>query len=231
MEIGMRTTECTAAPASEALLAFSAPYLEKKLLSVGIAESRDEAGGLFRELKRYLVLALEHPELSLPMFSLRVDRAWHEFILFTQRYTQFCLDFAGRYLHHEPAGASSSERPDEDAKVVSFVDFRALYEARFGGFSALWFDETAVRPGTRVAWSLALAQLTVRTADQRVELLEVSAEPRVLCRTALRARSALEFIALHRFFHVRELPLAGRTADALVLARTLVQHSVLIVTD
>ena len=44
--------------------------------------------------------------VSMP--SQAVDVAWHEFILFTKRYQQFCSKALGRFLHHTPAEAMSS---------------------------------------------------------------------------------------------------------------------------
>ncbi|MFT4925688.1 MAG: hypothetical protein ACI8WB_001783 [Phenylobacterium sp.] len=37
-----------------------------------------------------------------------VDVAWHEFILFTKNYQQFCHGALGRFLHHIPAEAMNS---------------------------------------------------------------------------------------------------------------------------
>jgi hypothetical protein len=37
-----------------------------------------------------------------------VDDAWHEFILFSQLYEQFCHKGLGRFLHHTPAEAMDS---------------------------------------------------------------------------------------------------------------------------
>ncbi len=44
--------------------------------------------------------------VSMP--SQAVDDAWHEFILFTRQYDQFCRKAFGRFLHHTPAEAMSS---------------------------------------------------------------------------------------------------------------------------
>lgn len=41
--------------------------------------------------------------LSMP--SQAVDAAWHEFILFTRNYRNFCVRALGRFLHHTPAEA------------------------------------------------------------------------------------------------------------------------------
>jgi len=37
-----------------------------------------------------------------------VDLAWHEFILFTRKYQEFCRSSFGRFLHHTPAEAMST---------------------------------------------------------------------------------------------------------------------------
>jgi len=42
------------------------------------------------------------------MPSQAVDVAWHEFILFTKKYDQFCNKALGRFLHHTPAEAMNS---------------------------------------------------------------------------------------------------------------------------
>lgn len=38
-----------------------------------------------------------------------VDEAWHEFILFTKEYENFCKKVFGEFLHHSPAKAMQSE--------------------------------------------------------------------------------------------------------------------------
>lgn len=32
-----------------------------------------------------------------------IDEMWHNFVLFTKEYTQFCKEYFGYYLHHGPA--------------------------------------------------------------------------------------------------------------------------------
>ena len=43
-----------------------------------------------------------------------VDVAWHEFILFTRKYDQFCHSAFGRFLHHTPAEAMTSRMLAQD---------------------------------------------------------------------------------------------------------------------
>lgn len=42
------------------------------------------------------------PEVELSPPNNYVDELWHQHILFTSRYSDFCFDFFGGYLHHEP---------------------------------------------------------------------------------------------------------------------------------
>jgi len=213
------------------LLAFRAPYLEQKLLTIGVVRSEEEARSLFLELKRYFVLAARHPSLAIPMFSLRVDRAWHEFILFTERYTDFCFSFAGAYLHHEPAGAASAPPAGDAPRDLAFAEFRMLYEAVFGALPSVWHDDLAVALETRLGWAPSLVRLSVDVQGERARLIEDGEPLGLLCRASLFARPALEFIARHRFFHVRELPHLGRPERAVQLVRPLVRCGVLQVTD
>lgn len=43
-----------------------------------------------------------------------VDDLWHEFILYTKNYQTFCQKAFGRYLHHTPASALSTELRNND---------------------------------------------------------------------------------------------------------------------
>ncbi|MCX7205434.1 MAG: hypothetical protein NT086_05500 [Proteobacteria bacterium] len=43
-----------------------------------------------------------------------VDDLWHEFILYTKNYQAFCQKAFGRYLHHTPASALSTELRNND---------------------------------------------------------------------------------------------------------------------
>lgn len=94
---------------------FPAPYLIEKLLKDQIVDSATDAEALFREVKRYFVMVHEHPDQSWQMHSLRVDEVWHQFILFTVQYQEYCKRYFGRYIHHAPsnapAGDPAAERP------------------------------------------------------------------------------------------------------------------------
>lgn len=53
------------------------------------------------ELKRYFIMASLLKQV--PMFSDEVDDLWHEMLMFTKSYADFCAEFMGSTVHHEPA--------------------------------------------------------------------------------------------------------------------------------
>lgn len=56
-------------------------------------------------LREYFHLSLTADRRMVSMPSKVVDVAWHEFILFTKLYRNFCRTAMGRFLHHTPAEA------------------------------------------------------------------------------------------------------------------------------
>ena len=74
----------------------------------------------FGELVRFLDLCAESPSTLAP--SKPVDKAWHEFLLFTREYDAFCQGRYGRFLHRDP-----HDRPDRDAYVRTYLDYTDRY--------------------------------------------------------------------------------------------------------
>lgn len=66
----------------------------------------DEVEELFVDLKKWLWLVGQRkdPEPHMPSFVEQgaIDGFWHEFILHTKDYSQFCELYFGRYVHHTP---------------------------------------------------------------------------------------------------------------------------------
>lgn len=52
------------------------------------------------ELKRFFFLTVFIKQV--PMYSEKVDAIWHDMILFTKDYGEFCDDFIGEMIHHIP---------------------------------------------------------------------------------------------------------------------------------
>ena len=56
-------------------------------------------------LRNFFTLCSKAKMEMVSMPSQVVDEAWHEFILFTRQYEEFCQNALGRFLHHTPAEA------------------------------------------------------------------------------------------------------------------------------
>ena len=113
-----------------------------KKLEADLSLSSGEAEILFDDVKRFLALCASttHP-LAPPRI---VDQAWHQFILITKDYGDFCRDFCGRFIHHQPANPTAGSR-DYDADRDRT---RKLAEASFGALSAYWEEALGTGPCT-----------------------------------------------------------------------------------
>jgi hypothetical protein len=206
------------------VLGFEAPYLIEKLIKNCVVDSVAEGEELFREVKRYLVLCDLDQSRVWNMYSLRVDEAWHQFILFTRQYMEFCQRFFGRYIPHNPSNAPKVEysRP---AEKTSFKQFHSRYQDLFGErLPDVWYDETTITLNRRL-FSRWEGPLTVRADGDTVELLNADGD--LLFAVNDLARAALEFIADTGAFYVRELPGDLQDDEKLALTAALVECKVL----
>ena len=64
--------------------------------------SDTEAEDIFTETKKFLYISRQ-PGVFIPDELLIIDEMWHNFILFTATYQDFCVRYFGGYLHHLPA--------------------------------------------------------------------------------------------------------------------------------
>lgn len=97
-----------------------------------------EAEEIFQELMKFLYVCAYIPASSPP--SAVVDEMWHTFIIFTADYFKFCVDYVGRFLHHQPTDKPYiGNRPD-------MLDFA---ERSFGRIDdKYWYHITKTLPGT-----------------------------------------------------------------------------------
>ncbi|WP_308636729.1 glycine-rich domain-containing protein [Paenibacillus silvisoli] len=65
------------------------------------------------ELKRYFLMC--GVLRNVPMYSVRVDEVWHEMLMFTREYEQFCKQFCGNTIHHAPHTTEAKPNPGERA--------------------------------------------------------------------------------------------------------------------
>ncbi|MCZ0987456.1 glycine-rich domain-containing protein [Streptomyces diastatochromogenes] len=202
----------------------AAPYLIEKLLKERVVDEAAEAELLFREVKRYFVMAHEDPGRSWQMHSLRVDEVWHQFILFTTEYEAYCRRFFGRYVHHAPSNAPVPDTAVPRPKP-SFHEFRAYYERLFGeALPDVWYDARTLTPRRRLVNEQA-GQQRIRVEGDETRLIAPDGE--VLVSVNRLAAEALAFIARTGAFYVRELPGGLTDAEKVELAAALVEDKVL----
>jgi hypothetical protein len=216
--------ESATKPSALDALAYQAPFLIEKLLSARIAASAEEAAALFAEVKKYLVLVRSDETKLWDMHSLRVDDAWHQFILFTAQYTQFCRRFFDGYVHHSPSNAPEMMR-ENPVPVASFAMFCARYQELFGGpLPDIWFDEKSVTLDRRIVNERA-GSLRLSVTGDTIDLM--TAEGDVLMTVNDLAREAVAFIARTGAFYVRELPGTLDDDEKTALIATLVEYRIL----
>jgi hypothetical protein len=212
-------------PASyEPVLRFEAPYLIEKLVKDLIVDTVDEGEALFAEAKKFLILSYVDSDVSWNMYSTRVDEAWHQFVLFTSQYVDFCQRYFGMYLHHNPSNAPGAPGHRE-LKPSTFEGFRARYESFFGEpLPEVWLDSRSVSLSRRVVnrdagrsrVSVEGGMACLAGPDGRIDVVVNDI-----------ARDALEFISCTGSFYVRELPGVLTDEEKVGLVATLVEHRVL----
>lgn len=201
-------------------LEYEAPFLLEKLVEDRVAADAAEARALFREVKRFLVLIRTNEHLQWEMCSRRVDEAWHQFMLFSREYIQFCMRYFGAYVQHQPGRASTTVRAAAWLPV-----FKPRYEAYYGeALPDVWYDDKSITPHRRVI-NDAAGRMRVRIDGELVTLVSDAGETLLSAQPA--ALSGLRFIARTAAFYVRELP--GQLSDdqQVVLVAMLVERHVL----
>ena len=126
----------------------------------------DEAEKIFVEMLRWLwYIASTEPTAENPEAHaidnpiLVIDEMWHEFILVTRDYTEFCDSMFGRYIHHRPEGDGDG-KPDpagaadvKRALAALLARKRAKYEGIYDGLGKetfiTWYHDFPERYGLR----------------------------------------------------------------------------------
>lgn len=89
-------------------------FLDQRLAARLPELSPDQREQVFGGLRDYFQLCNNAGRRMVAMPSQAVDDAWHEFILFTRQYDQFCRNAFGHFLHHTPAEAMPSRTAASD---------------------------------------------------------------------------------------------------------------------
>jgi hypothetical protein len=207
----------------QTVLAYEAPFLIEKLLKDRVVESAEEGTAIFDEVKKYIMLTTSD-DVNWQMYSLRVDEVWHQFILFTDEYIDFCERFFGGYVGHRPSNAPRSETT-EPAVASSFSGFKNRYEEVFGApIPAIWFDEKSVTTRRRV-FNDSVGKWSVRNEFGMANLLDANGD--ILLSVDDLAGNALMFVAQTGVFYVREISGDLTDDEKVALIATLVENKLL----
>lgn len=82
--------------------------IRQKLLDKHPHLTGEQVHLVYKGLRDYFYICNQAGRKMVSMPSQVVDDAWHEFILFTRAYENFCRKALGRFLHHTPAEAMST---------------------------------------------------------------------------------------------------------------------------
>lgn len=111
-------------------------YEEEHIVIEGFMErynvTKEEAQDIFTETKKWLWLAAktmdsDKPNLFIDKPLVIIDEMWHNFILHTKYYYDYCMTKFNRLIHHFPTPHSERLKLEEDFKKNPQT-IKALYE-------------------------------------------------------------------------------------------------------
>lgn len=88
--------------------------------------SEKKAIMLFEDMLRFLWMCGTNKGKGL-VPPIMIDKAWHEFLMFTEDYQKFCQQNFGHFIHHRP---NRSDDPPSDGSEVS--NSKAIYAEHLG---------------------------------------------------------------------------------------------------
>lgn len=96
--------------------------------------SLEEAKELFEDTKKFLYLCGTNRDLRLSPTE-ALDKGWHEFLMYTKQYREFCNRYFGEVIHHVPR---DPENPPTGPNGILLA--RKLAEENFGGLLSRNWD-------------------------------------------------------------------------------------------
>lgn len=92
------------------------------------------AGNLFDDVQRFMRLSARFPDVGLAPPP-AIDKGWHQFILNTGKYAEFCYANFGKFVHHKPY---TRKQRAERIGVPAARRTIELAQAEYGTLSANW---------------------------------------------------------------------------------------------
>jgi len=91
------------------------PAIVEKVIEIYPHLTRDDLDMIEAGLRQFFSSCIRARKKMVAMPSKVVDLAWHEFILHTRQYHDYCCRAFGHYLHHTPFSNPSTTKPILDS--------------------------------------------------------------------------------------------------------------------
>ena len=130
-------------PNHQAVLAYKHTELVKRFMrKMNLSEAK--ALQLFQDMLMFLFIAgtAERDAHIVPPTDV-IDNAWHEFILYTRDYREFCHEFFGEMIDHQPFSSEVIEQQHSEEKEDGIETTIRYAETIFGELSENWVGPRA----------------------------------------------------------------------------------------
>lgn len=95
------------------IISYEHPALRERM-QVKYGWSAEKTDEVFTEMKKFLYLCATNDGAMAPPED--IDEMWHNFILFTGDYAEFCKGEVGFFLHHQPL--TQAQRATSDGSMI-----------------------------------------------------------------------------------------------------------------
>ena len=110
---------------------YNMEFVFEKLISDNEIDKQDVLQ-LELEFKKFIMLIGLHI-YPISMISPGIDKVWHQFILFTNKYYEFCHSTVGFFIHHTP------DTKFTPVPIIAGENFRSGYKKYFGNIPDIWY--------------------------------------------------------------------------------------------
>ncbi len=94
-------------------------HVKARVLKENPDISETEYSWIFLEFKRFLALNIYLNQVG--MYSTSVDEIWHEALMFTRDYQDFCRDLLGEMIHHLPHVGDTAQPGEHERALFELV--------------------------------------------------------------------------------------------------------------
>ncbi|MEE2000395.1 hypothetical protein QWY20_02930 [Alkalimonas sp. MEB108] len=146
-----------------------------KIYGIQLSDSKDIFDNLLRWLwlNSYEMEAAHNKGIPIDTSTAVIDEMWHNFILFSRDYTEFCHKYFGCYIHHQPmtgksSNNSKSEDYDSETIQIKHDEFKEdkrkqlelIYETMGAEIFSVWYLEYPERYSVKKLAQMHLDTIT-----------------------------------------------------------------------